>query len=421
MVSIALGRASLDKGGVPKLPRPVRRVERPARMTVAVPLRPKDYKLSIPTLNQLDEDLDPELEPEVDDARGDGDLAEPYDPTLIRVEPKMFSLRNILDMIDEGEVDLAPDFQRLKVWSPRQKSRLIESVLLRIPLPAFYFASDSEGKLQVVDGVQRLSTIHQYVRSSSSFPLVDLEYLSGEIGKSKFSDLKGSVWAKRLNSTQIIANVIDPQTPIPVKFDIFKRINTGGTPLNSQEIRHCMSKDPSRSLLKRMTAMPEFVSATNGSLSKNVRMADREMVLRLIAFTLLGQGRYFHSPGLDSFLNEATLTIDNNADQALIAQYEYHFKRAMVISKRIFGEYAFRKWPHGDSRRYPINRAIFEAVGSILMTNLDEALRPDEEIVENFRSLCSSDYEFLSYVTQSTSSAISVAGRFAKLREAFLS
>src|SRR5438105_4069803 len=88
----------------------------------------------------------------------------PYDPEQIRVDPKTFSLRQILDMIDDEDLELAPDFQRLKVWTSIQKSRLIESVLLRIPLPAFYFSSDEAGALQVVDGLQRLSTIHDYVR-----------------------------------------------------------------------------------------------------------------------------------------------------------------------------------------------------------------------------------------------------------------
>lgn len=82
----------------------------------------------------------------------------PYNPELIRVDPKTFSLRQILDMIDDGDLELAPEFQRLKVWTSGQKSRLIESILLRIPLPAFYFSSDEQGGLQVVDGLQRLST-----------------------------------------------------------------------------------------------------------------------------------------------------------------------------------------------------------------------------------------------------------------------
>src|SRR5436190_1452341 len=103
------------------------------------------------------------------------DVVSPYDPKQIRVDPKVFSVRQIIDMIEENELDLAPDFQRLRVWRPRQKSLLIESLLLRIPLPAFYFSADNEGRLQVVDGVQRLSTIQEFV--TGGMRLENLEYL----------------------------------------------------------------------------------------------------------------------------------------------------------------------------------------------------------------------------------------------------
>jgi len=90
----------------------------------------------------------------------------PYDPAAIRVDPKTFSLRQIIDMIDDGDLDLAPDFQRNQVWKEKAKSRLIESILLRIPLPAFYFSADGDGRLRVVDGLQRLSTVHSFVRGA---------------------------------------------------------------------------------------------------------------------------------------------------------------------------------------------------------------------------------------------------------------
>jgi uncharacterized protein with ParB-like and HNH nuclease domain len=135
-------------------------------------------------------------------------------------------------MVKEGDLELAPDFQRKKVWGPVQKSRLIESILLRIPLPAFYFSSDEQGLLQVVDGLQRLSTINDFV--NGKFVLNGLEYLQKDVGGKRFETLPAN-WSRRVYSTQIIANVVDPQTPDQVKFDIFKRINTGGSPLNAQE------------------------------------------------------------------------------------------------------------------------------------------------------------------------------------------
>src|SRR5262249_20740990 len=98
---------------------------------------------------------------ELEDVEPPG-IERPWNPADIRVTTRQFSLRNVLDMIEEGDLELAPDFQRNKVWKSRQKSRLVESVLLQIPLPAFYFAEDASGLMRVVDGLQRRSPIHGF-------------------------------------------------------------------------------------------------------------------------------------------------------------------------------------------------------------------------------------------------------------------
>src|SRR5882757_2270184 len=186
-------------------------------------------------------------DPGEDNAR----IQRPWNPDQIRVNTSQFSLRNILDQIDEGSIELAPDFQRLQVWRTDQKSLLVESLLLQIPLPAFYFAEDTDGSFRVVDGLQRLSTLHAFVRGGDNgFALGRLEHLN-DLKDLRFSDLPVPS-QRRINNTQLIVNVIDPTTPRGVTYEIFKRINTGGTPLNAQEIRHCMSSPRSRDILHRL-------------------------------------------------------------------------------------------------------------------------------------------------------------------------
>ena len=166
------------------------------------------------------------IEVETEDSPPSDD-PEPWDPEQIRIHTKHYSLRHLVDMIDDGDVDLAPDFQRHYVWKPQQRWSLIESLLLGIPLPSFYFHEDSSGLLQVVDGVQRLTTIFRYV-SKKSFKLGKVTYLHDLEGKG-FDDL-AVVFRRRMNGAQFVAHVIDPQTPYRVKFEIFRRINTGGSP-----------------------------------------------------------------------------------------------------------------------------------------------------------------------------------------------
>lgn len=375
-------------------------------------------------IEELFENRPTDVEAEGDtDSPGDASLIDPYDPSLIRVDPKMFSLRNILDMIDEDDLDLAPDFQRLKVWKPWQKSRLIESILLRIPLPAFYFSTDPNGRLLVVDGVQRLTTVFDFVRGGADkkswFPLSDLEYLENEVGGQMYKQLEGTSWAKRINTTQIVANVIDPQTPTAVKFDIFRRINTGGTPLAAQEIRHCMSGPRSRDLLKRLSISKEFDLATGGRLSGHPRMADREMVLRVLAFRLQGPFESDSKVGsLEAMLNAATAQIDSDLSTERMAAFETDFLRSMVLARDLFGSHAFRKWPPWTDKLFPVNRALFEVWGVVLAEAPHEKIvRSKEKLLIAYRNLFAEDNFFVSSVSTGTSDPKKILYRFGVVRE----
>lgn len=345
----------------------------------------------------------------------DDAIKRPWNPDEIRVTTRMFSLRNIFDLIDEGSLELAPDFQRGRVWRPSQKSKLVESVLLQIPLPAFYFAEDTDGTLRVVDGLQRLSTLHDFARATgaSGFRLKGLEYL--ELAEDRrFADLSPQ-WQRRIYNTQLTVNVIDPGTPPGVMYDIFKRINTGGTPLNSQEIRHCMSRQRSRDVLKELTHLESFRVATNG-LTDHIRMSDREMALRFAAFRLLGVDAYMEQPGMDAFLMTATRELDDpkRISEAEVRQLVSSFDRAMANTYTVFDAHAFRKWPQGqDGGRGPINRALFETWSCVLADSDPSDLKSRRQAIRDAaRKRMSTDYEYLDSITTSTSDRRRVKVRF---------
>ena len=362
----------------------------------------------------LDQGTDVEAEEDpVSEADDLGQTSVPWNPEQIRVNTKQFSLRNVLDMIEESSIELAPDFQRDEVWKPLQRSRLVESVLLQIPLPAFYFAEDSEGNMRVVDGLQRLSTIRDFVRGDekSRFKLRDLEYLL--LDGRRFGDLP-PLLKRRIQNAQITVHVIDPTTPPRIMFDIFKRINTGGTPLNAQEIRHCMSKPRSRAILKSMTSLSEFNDATNG-LGGQKRMHDREMALRFAAFQLLGVAGYAEEPAMDAFLQRATALLDD-AEQVsddMVESLIARFRTGMSNAYLVFGAHTFRKWPVHDDRRKPVNRALFETWGSTLADfEIDDLDRRKDQIIRAARQLMTTDLEYLESITSSTSGLRRVRYRF---------
>ena len=256
--------------------------------------------------------------------------------------------------IEHGEVDLEPEFQRrARLWRPHKKSQLIESLLLRIPLPVFYVAADVDDSWAVVDGLQRLTTIYDFIKNE--YPLVGLEYLDALKGL-YFSDLDRGM-KRRIEETELIINVIQPGTPEEVMMNIFKRINTGGMPLSNQEIRNALHKGQVRDFLKKLADSEDFKESTDYSI-KNNRMEAQEMALRFIAFFENGWNNY-RLNDLDSFLNSAMDHI-NGVSKLKLTEIEAEFKRALSISKRVFGENAFRKINSSD-RRSPISKPLFEA------------------------------------------------------------
>jgi hypothetical protein len=228
----------------------------------------------------------------------------------------------------------------------------------------------------------------------------DLEYLMSLDGLiySKLSPAE----VRRFRSTQIVVHVIEPQTPDEVKYDIFSRVNTLGSPLSAQEIRHAMSKTRSRSFLKDLSEMPEFDDATEWQYWRWVgdehardsgRMTNRELALRFCAFRRYSDEEYRKHSSLDAFLVAFTKRLDCAVDDSeLISDVslrELHadFERAMVNAHQILGSAAFRRWPPNQRRRGPLNRAVFESQAIALADyTLEELLPLKEQIVLAFRS-----------------------------------
>ncbi|MHA6888063.1 GmrSD restriction endonuclease domain-containing protein [Ralstonia pseudosolanacearum] len=357
----------------------------------------------------------------------------PWDPSKIRITTKHFSLRDVVDQIVDQEIDLSPDFQRDYVWKARQRTRLVESILLGIPLPAFYFNQDYEGKYQVVDGVQRLSTISLFMGDGHILDRTDLEYLT-DLDGLKYSQLDLAA-SRRFRSTQIVVHVIEPQTPDEVKYDIFGRVNTLGSPLSAQEIRHAMSKERSRDFLKELAEMPAFDEATgwhywrrdsdapDGKSRDSGRMTNRELALRFCAFRHYTDEEYRQHSSLDAFLVEYTHRLDGSSESGVVIPDQNlnalrdDFARAMQNAYRILGKAAFRRWPPSQSRRGPINRAVFESQAIALADYALETLLPKKDVIlDEFRKTFD-DQEYARAVTVGTGDPKAVERRLAWTKE----
>ena len=290
----------------------------------------------------------------------------PYDPEQIRVDTNNYSIKNVYDLIKDGDIDLSPSFQRNLVWDRKQKCRLIESILLRIPLPVFYFASDEEGLLSVVDGLQRLSAIRDFM--DNKFALSDLEYLD-ESCNGRFYSKEPALdrkFLRRIQNTQIGINIIDASSPSDVKYDVFRWLNTGGKPLNTQELRNCLASKELRRALHEMAHSREFIDSTEGSVSDN-RMNAQELALRFLMFrNFLGEsasveGLRSYSGDMEHDLNDFTDKISRHKKLDLSGEIAA-FIRAMKNARYLFGKHAFRKvdrYTEANSRKSIINKALF--------------------------------------------------------------
>jgi hypothetical protein len=242
--------------------------------------------------------------------------------------------------------------------------------------------------------------------------LKGLEYLDKVAEGKRFDELPAP-WKRRIHNAQIMAHVIDPTTPPDVMYDIFKRINTGGTPLNAQEIRHCMSHDRSRRLLKEMASTDAFYEATG--MRDHIRMNDREMALRFAAFWLMGVEGYVKDAAMDPFLQRATRLLDSDSevDGEKVTRLRADFSKAMTNARLVFGDHAFRKWPEGVSWRNPINRPLFETWSLTLARYGAEDLeRRKNAIVAEARRLMTRDISYLDAITSSTGDVNRVTYRF---------
>ena len=343
-------------------------------------------------------------------------IKHPFDPEQIKIRTGPILVGQLIERIKHKEIDLAPDFQRLRdIWKESDKIRLIESLLLKIPIPVFYVSADESENWAVVDGVQRMSTIYDYV--VGKFPLAGLQYLI-QLNGCKYDDLSRAL-QRRISETHLIFNVIEPGTPPDVMFNVFLRINTGGLELNAQEIRHAIHRGPVRDFLRDLAESPEFTNAAPLSDTMKSRMQDRECVLRFLAFYVEPWEEYT-SNDLHSYLGETMKNINRmNPEQR--ASLTGAFKKAMRAAFDIFHKDAFRKPAIDDNRRGPINRALFETWSVQLARCSEEQINAlinrREDIKSGFTRLITEDRTFDGAVSYSTGTNWRVHKRFASIKE----
>jgi hypothetical protein len=331
-------------------------------------------------------------------------IQNPFNPAEINISSKQDTLLNLLNRVKHNEIDMNTDFQRhAELWDTRKMSRLIESILIRLPLPAFYFdASDDENWL-IVDGLQRLSAIRKFVLEEDArkkLKLRDLEYLGKQFNGKTYDDLPRT-YKRRIDECPVTLFLIQKGTPEAVKYSVFRRINTGGIVLNDQEIRNAMAKPSIRKWIEEL-AKDEYLINIFGDRSE--RMMDQELVLRFLAFHY--QDYEKSTKNITSFIDEMIEKLEKVTEKQL-NEYKDAFKRATKRCWQIFGESAFEKQiKDAPTRRKRKSSPLFEVWTNALVDvnerDVKTLIQRKELLIEKHTILMSDDSYYFRSITYST-------------------
>ena len=330
----------------------------------------------------------------------------PIDNLLIRNETR--TVHDVLRRIEHGAFVMDPDFQRDFIWNEDKQSRLIESVVMRIPLPVFYLAEDDRGRLVVVDGLQRLTTFQRFVKSDLRLQFKDQQH---QLNGSKFEDLTPKL-QNRVEDCNLILYVIDAKVPEKARLDIFERVN-GGVPLSRQQMRNCLYMGDATRFLKEESRTDAFLEATGRSLRTSM-MRDREFVNRFCAFKLLGIEEY---RDMDVFLADGLREM--NANPASLPALSSQFRTSLNNNSALFGIHAFRKHTLWRDQRGVLNASLWDVMSTGLSRYSPEVVNRNSDVfLDAFYDLMGHE-EFNDAITRGPNSPKQVKRRFAMAEEMF--
>jgi len=324
------------------------------------------------------------------------------------------SIFELYRQYQKGNLELRPEFQRLHVWDKSKSSRLIESVLLEVPIPVIYLSEESDSKYSVIDGQQRLNAFIEFLENN--LRLSGLAILT-ELNGNRFQDIPKNLQDKFENSTIRIIEIRKESHP-DVKFEIFERLNTGAVQLNAQELRNCIYRGKYNDSLKKLSEDKDFQFLL-GLKEPHYRMQDRELILRFFAFYHNTHLKY--TPSMKHFLNkemEKHINLNESEERDL----GRIFKKSVRLSKTVFGDNAFRRFvvgtakdPNGYWETRKINKGLFDIIMFGFMMYEENQIVPNsDQIREELLYFMTHDLGFIDTITVTTDKKDKIHSRFDK-------
>jgi hypothetical protein len=362
--------------------------------------------------------LSHEEEKEIDDIiEDDVDLDIEAGQRKIIWQAKDFSIREFLTMKNDGELALQPNYQRNYVATDLIASKLIESILLDVPIPVVYLAEEQDGSYSVIDGQQRLTSFLSFLEGkfpdNRPFKLSGLKVLP-ELNRKLFTDLDPEL-QKKIRSTTIHSIIIKKESNSDIKFEIFERLNTGSTKLNEDEIRNTVYRGRYIDLLAELSENHGFhVLVRKDNFKK--RMIYRGMILRFFA---LSEKSYLNYKSSMKQFSNKELRDNRDLSQSKEKEYKARFEHCLDLVKLVFGEMAFRRYMPGENGEAgkwgdsQINMALYDLqmVGFVNYSKNDVLAKADL-IREGLLDLMINNQQFRELLIWQTSDTDKLKKRF---------
>jgi len=347
-----------------------------------------------------------------------GYITDPFSTKDIKITNQVYALPSLVNRLKHNEIDLNPDFQRHgNLWSVTNMSRLIESILLKLPLPIFYFDVSNPERWIVVDGLQRLSTIKKFM-VDKTLKLKNLEFLKELEGKG-YDDLNRG-FKRVFEGTQIVTYQIEAQTPKKVRYSIFNRINTGGLPLNAQEIRQALNQQG--------YGVEFLIEVTQNKIFKDIvnvpskRMLDRELALRFFAFKLFENSyNVFPYSNMGEFLDDAMERLDSIDSKEELEVLKNDLLDTLKFSEEVLGKgHRFSRAIGLNVKTKTLNRSLFDVL-TVCFSNIQNKelfLKNRDLFVNRLKELLQDENSnFSKAITEGTSGKGAIETRFRIMNE----
>jgi hypothetical protein len=326
-------------------------------------------------------------------------------------------IQDVISGINAGRIILNPDYQRNYVWDNKKASKLVESLLLSIPIPIIYAAEEETGEWNVVDGLQRLYSLKRFY--DDSFSLTGLEVLS-ELNGKKYSQLSEKI-VKRIDRGDLSIVLLLSTTDPNIQYDIFIRLNSGAVHLNEQELRNCLYRGALNDYVKnQLVNNEEFIKIFNLNVLKK-RMIDVEIILRYLAFSEYFDREKGTITGYDgrvkNLINRFMIEFQNTNERKLL-NLKQKFDVNIAKCWEIFDEKAFKKINLNGTYDTRINRPLYETIMISFESYELELLKKNKKrIIDETENLIKENKDFNDYISTATGNTTRTEGRIKIYRE----